>query len=155
MAGSKRSKIVKQRQTPDSRVAKTTKDPDKYYDEKPAWNFVNADQTNWSFTQENVGDLIWTEILPFLKSLERMTWKEILLINKSNNHSIDISKLNKIARNRLTEKFIEENSIISLRISATHRLYGYMINNVFNLLWYDNNHGDNETCVCRSKKKHT
>lgn len=55
MAGSKRSKIVKQRQTPDSRVAKTTKDPDKYYDEKPAWNFVNADQTNWSFTQENVG----------------------------------------------------------------------------------------------------
>ena len=50
---------------------------------------------------------------------------------------------------------IEANAVISLRIQATHRLYGYRIGSVFYILWYDNNHGDNYTCVCKSRKKHT
>ncbi|CUP62134.1 Uncharacterized phage-associated protein [Anaerostipes hadrus] len=32
---------------------------------------------------------------------------------------------------------------------------GYMVEKVFNILWYDDNHGDNNRCVCRSYLKHT
>ena len=45
------------------------------------------------------------------------------------------------------------NRIISketLRLAATHRIYGYMKGAIFNLPWIDLYHGDN-----RSYKKHT
>lgn len=59
------------------------------------------------------------------------------------------------AQKRLAQRHIEQDSIISLRLSATHRIYGYITGAVFNILWYDGNHGDNATCVCRSRLKHT
>lgn len=63
--------------------------------------------------------------------------------------------LNKTVQNRLDELRIETKAVISLRMKGTYRLYGYRIGNVFYILWFDTNHGDNDTCVCRSRKKHT
>lgn len=68
---------------------------------------------------------------------------------------MDVSTLNKIAVDRLNELEIEVDSLVSLTLSGTHRLYGYIVDAVFYVLWYDDNHGDNATCVCRSHKKHT
>lgn len=56
---------------------------------------------------------------------------------------------------RLAEKYIELDSIISLRLTGKHRLYGYIQKSTFYVLWYDDNHGDNNECVCRSNLKHT
>ncbi len=102
-----------------------------------------------------MGSLFWTEILPRLKSLESQTWSEILVRDKKQNHSLDLSELNKVAQDRLASKYIEAESLISLRVTGSHRLYGYMTGRVFNVLWYDDDHGDNSTCVCRSRLKHT
>ena len=71
------------------------------------------------------------------------------------NHSLNLKDLNKVAQDRLISMYIEAESLISLRITGTHRLYGYMVGRVFTILWYDDNHGDNEKCVCRSHLKHT
>lgn len=76
------------------------------------------------------------------------------MVDKKNNHSIDVNLLNKVARDRLVELHIEAEAIVSMRLSATHRLYGYMTDKVFNILWFDDKHGDNSQCVCRSEKKH-
>ena len=78
-----------------------------------------------------------------------------LLRTKKQNHSLDLDDLNKIAQDRLAEKYIEAEALISLRITGNHRLYGYMTGSVFNVLWYDDDHGDNSKCVCRSYLKHT
>jgi hypothetical protein len=123
--------------------------------ENPAWSFADSDQDMWSFTQAHIGNLIWTEILPRLKALETQTWNEILVRDKKQNHSINAQDLNKVAQNRMADKYIEAESLISLRVTGNHRLYGYMIGRVFNILWYDDDHGDNSTCVCRSYLKHT
>ena len=93
------------------------------------------------------------DILPKLKEWETQTWNEILVHSKKNNHSIDTMTLNKIARDRLNKMRIEANAVVSLRLQGTHRLYGYRIGSVFYILWYDKNHGDNDICVCRSRKK--
>lgn len=154
MAGS-RSKNVIQRENPKSRYVAQTENPDSYYREHPAWGFNTCDTEMWGFTADNIGDAFWTEILPFLKNTETRTWSDILINAKKQNHSIDVSKLNAGAQKRLTELYVEHDSIISLRLSATHRIYGYTVGRVFNILWYDSNHGDNDTCVCRSEKKHT
>lgn len=155
MAGSKRKKEVKQREVPSGKHIAQGGDPERYYSEKPAWTFANSDQEMWAFSQERLGELFWTEILPRLKALETKTWSEILVHDKKQNHSLDLDKLNRVAQDRLASKYIEAESLISLRITGNHRLYGYMTGRVFNVLWYDDDHGDNSTCVCRSHLKHT
>ena len=155
MAGSKRNKIVRQKEIPGKRQIVQIENPDRYYKEHPAWNFNACDTEMWAFTEECVGDAFWTEVLPFFKNLETQTWNDVLVVAKKNNHSIDVSQLNSAAQKRLADRYIEQDSLISLRLSGTHRIYGYIEGRVFNILWYDNNHGNNETCVCRSTLKHT
>lgn len=155
MAGFKKSKQIKQKEIPRGKSIVQGGDPEQYYRESPAWSFANSDQDMWAFTQSHIGELIWTEIFPRLKALESQTWNEILIKNKKQNHSINVEDLNKIAQDRLAAKYIEAESLISLRVTGTHRLYGYMTGRVFNVLWYDDEHGDNNTCVCRSYLKHT
>ncbi len=155
MAGSKRKKEVKQREVPDGKRIAQGGDPERYYSENPVWAFANSDQEMWAFSQEHMGELFWKEIFPRLKALETQTWSEILVRDKKQNHSLDLDELNKAAQDRLASKYIEAESLISLRITGNHRLYGYMTGRVFNVLWYDDDHGDNSTCVCRSRLKHT
>ena len=155
MAGYKKNKQIKQREIPKGKSIAQGGNPEQYYIENPAWSFASSDQNMWAFTKEHVGDLLWNEILPRLKALESQTWGEILVKDKKQNHSIDVEKLNKAAQDRLAEKYIEAESLISLRVTGNHRLYGYMTGRVFNILWYDDDHGDNRTCVCRSTLKHT
>lgn len=72
---------------------------------------------------------------------------------KKHHHEIDVLQLNKVAIKRLEELQLELEALRSLKISATHRIYGYIVDQTFYILWYDDNHGDNSTCVCRSRKK--
>ncbi|GAA6265473.1 hypothetical protein F110043I8_24580 [Ruminococcus sp. f11] len=155
MAVSKKIKRVRQKEIPKGKSIAQGGNPEQYYSENPAWSFANSDQGMWPFSEKHIGNMIWTEIIPHLKALESQTWSEILVRDKKQNHSIVMNDLNKNAQNRLASRYIEAESLISLRITGNHRLYGYMIGRVFNILWYDNDHGDNRTCVCRSHLKHT
>lgn len=40
-------------------------------------------------------EIFWDEILPHIQGWETQTWKEILPDAKKQNHSIDVTKLNK------------------------------------------------------------
>ena len=148
-------KKVGQVKEPRSRVVEQSSTPESFYKLYPSWNFNMCDCEKWCFDRDNAGDLIWSEILPHLKSLETQTWSQILIDGKNQNHSIDVVCLNKAAQSRLVERYIEAESIISLRLTATHRIYGYVVGSAFNILWFDKNHGDNAECVCRAIKKHT
>lgn len=154
MAGSKREKKIKQKANPKGQHIAQGGDPGQYYSQTPAWTFSNADTEMWAFSQNHIGDL-WSEILPKLQGFETQTWSEILVTHKKQNHSLNLADLNKAAQERLASRYIEAESLISLRLSGKQRLYGYMTGRVFNILWYDDDHGDNNTCVCRSHKKHT
>lgn len=155
MAASKKDKKIKQKESPKGKYIAQGGDPAQYYSQNPAWTFANADQEMWAFSQKHLGELIWSEIFPKLKALEAKTWGEILVSDKKQNHSLNLNDLNKVAQNRLAERYIEAESLISLRLTGKHRLYGYMSGRVFNILWYDDEHGDNSECVCRSHLKHT
>lgn len=155
MAVSNRKKEVKQKENPGGKFIAQGGNPERYYSESPVWAFASCDQEMWAFSQEHIGETFWTEILPRLKELEKKTWNELLVRDKKQNHSLDLDDLNKVALDRLTARYIEAESLISLRVTGTHRLYGYMTGRVFNVLWFDDDHGDNNTCVCRSRLKHT
>lgn len=155
MAGSKKDKRIIQKEFPKGKSIVQGGNPSQYYSQNPAWTFANSDQDMWAFSKEHVGEMIWTEIIPRLRALETQTWSEILVRDKKQNHSLDLNDLNRVAQDRLITRYIEAESLISLRVTGTHRLYGYMTGRVFNILWYDDEHGDNSKCVCRSHLKHT
>lgn len=150
-----KKKVVKQSQHPEGNTIKYGGNPDSYYQMRPSWCFNDCDKDKWPFTEENPGFDFWKDLLPKLKNLETQTWQEILVNAKKQNHSIDITKLNKCAQDRLVELHIEAESLISLRLQGQHRLYGFNNNSTFHIVWYDDDHGDNDTCVCKSTLKYT
>lgn len=154
MAGFKK-KQVKQKEIPGEKSVTQRENPNSFFDKNPAWAFSRCDKDQWSFTRESVERFFWDEILPFFRNMELRTWADILRNSAKQNHAIDTGSLNSVAQKRLAELHIEEEAIYSLRLQGTHRLYGYMDGNTFVIVWFDPNHGDNNTCVCRSHKKHT
>lgn len=70
MADFKKDKKVKQKEVPKGKVIAQGGNPEQYYSQNPAWTFENSDQDMWAFSQEHMGELIWTEIFPRMKSLE-------------------------------------------------------------------------------------
>ena len=57
---------------------------------------------------------------------------------------------NKEAVARLVERYDAPDSIARFRLSGTKRLYGFLVDNEFHLLWWDPNHE-----VWPSEKRHT
>ena len=153
--GDYKTKKIKSKKSNYEKSIINNNDPNKYYSDNPSQAFSSIDAKMWTISKKNIGDIIWDEIFPKLKNLETQTWEEILIKGKKLNHSINIKSLNKKAVDRLAEKYIELDSIISLRLTGKHRLYGYIQKSTFYVLWYDDNHGDNNECVCRSNLKHT
>lgn len=153
MAAYKKKKVI-QKESP-SRKSIISQDPNDYYNSYPKWRFNLCDTEMWSLESSLRDGTLSADFFSFLGNLESRKWSEILIASKKQNHSINIKDLNPYAIRRLEEKYIEADSIISLRMSGTHRIYGYIVKNIFCILWYDNNHGDNLQCVCRSFKKHT
>jgi len=148
-------KRVKQGKEPKGNHINQKGNPNQYYLLRPAWNFSGCDKEKWSLLAEKVREIFWKEIFPRFQCLETQTWNEILIDAKKQNHSIEVTDLNKAAIDRLMELCVEAESLLSLRVTATHRIYGYMKGGVFNILWVDLDHGDNLTCVCRARKKRT
>lgn len=131
-------------------------DPGSIMGLSPSWRLASCDEgSRWAFSEERVGPVLWTSIFPKLRQFESMTWNEIMLEAKKQNHSIELWKLNKDARDRLAELEIEAEALYSLRLGGRVRIYGYLEGAVYHILWYDDDHGGNDTCVCRSEKKHT
>ena len=121
-----------------------------YLEYRPAWRLSRL---------ETSGPFGWHRLEPtqveFLRarlaSFEALSWKEILVRDKDNNHHIEISRLSKPARDRLQELQMDDlDSLLSLRIRSRERVFGTLIQGVFYILWWDPDHA-----VCPAFKKHT
>jgi len=84
-----------------------------------------------------------------LAAFEGMTWNEILVKGKKQNHSVPRQDLCKAARDRLTEiKLDDIDELVSLRLSGRERVWGIRSHNVLTVLWWDPDHA-----ICPSLKK--
>lgn len=156
MAASKRkNKEIKQAYQPKEKEVRQRKNPDKYYNLHPAWNFSSCDPVKWSVNSKELHDCFWSEVFPRMQDWEKSVWKDIFLDAKKQNHSLEAGNLSAEAIKRAGQLYIEPDGILSLRLQGTHRIYGYIEDGIFNIVWLDLNHGDNDECVCRSHKKHT
>ena len=146
-----KSKHPKAREIPStSKQPKVAGDPQDYYQKKPAWRISKmefSDPFGWHILDENG---IFS-ILEKLANFETMTWREILLDAKKQNHNVSVDKLIKEAQDRLTEISLDDlDDLTSLHLTGKGRVWGIIDQGVMNLLWWDPEHQ-----VCPSHKKHT
>ena len=84
-------------------------------------------------------------------NFESMTWNEILVTHKHQNHSVSLDKLCKDALNRLRQiKQDDIEALVSLHLAGKERVWGIRQGEVLKVLWWDPEH-----LVCPSLKKHT
>lgn len=124
----------------------------------PSWTFWNVDnESSWPLWREDDPAEFWTDVYPRLQDLEKQTWNDLLVGSKRQHHTVQVEDLNLCAKKRLEQRRYDTQGtrLVSLRVDGTHRLYGFREGGVFSILWYDRDHGDNDTCVIRSVKKHT
>lgn len=86
-----------------------------------------------------------------LANFETMTWREILLDAKKQNHNVSVDDLVKEAQDRLTEIFPEQlDELTSLRLTGNQWVWGQISEGVMELIWWDSEHQ-----ICPSHKKDT
>jgi hypothetical protein len=86
-----------------------------------------------------------------LASFESMTWSEILVKAKKQNHAVAISLICKEARKRLEETCMADvDELTSLHLAGKQRVWGILREGVLSLLWWDPEH-----IICPSLLKHT
>lgn len=105
---------------------------------------------NWSWKDIDK-ETVWKEIHSKLSEIERKTWNEILVKEKTRNHTVPISEICIEAQNRLRKiRQHDIDNLISLRLSGKKRVWGIRAESIFKILWWDPNH-----TVCPVYKKHT
>jgi hypothetical protein len=129
---------------------KITSDPDTYNNKKPAWRSFRLELT-YQYGWQNIDAATLRTIHEKLSNFESMTWREILLDSKKQNHTVPVQNLCKEARDRLIELNLDDiDEITSLRLSGTQRIWGILDQGVMELLWWDPHHQ-----VYPSTKKNT
>lgn len=136
------AKQPKFREHPQSGKIKTGGDPASFDVQTIAWQFHRLDDPHeyWGWTK--LQPKHWREILQHLRSFEGLTWAKIQdqsggRKHGSNSHPLSIEELCKSAQQRLIElKLDDYDSIFSLRINNTLRLYGIRDGRVLKLVWH-------------------
>lgn len=151
MGNNRKNKQAKIKQEPNpSKTAKYASNPDSYNDRNPAWRISKIEMVD-PFGWHNLNAQEIKNIQTKLSDFESMTWNEISIEGKKQNHSVTIDQLSTKAKKRLEEKNINDiDELFSLRLSGTQRVWGILEQGILNLLWWDSNHQ-----VCPSNKKHT
>ncbi len=117
-----------------------------YHHLRPSWRVASmelADPYGW----QSVDGATLLYIREKLAYFETMTWAEILVQGKKRNHSIEVSAITPEARQRLEAIGLGLDVVVSLRLAAKERVFGYLDNGVLVLLWWDPDHQ-----VCPSLK---
>jgi hypothetical protein len=86
--------------------------------------------------------ILLNRYLDRLIEFEKTTIKDIVVrgFEYKHSHLMPISKISKKALNRLNKLLIEHENRCQLELGKTERLWGFVIHNVFHIIWLDKNH---------------
>jgi hypothetical protein len=118
--------------------------------DNPSWRISKLEMLQ-PFGWQDLDAAKVNEVRTKLAQFESMTWNEILVASKKQNHSVAVWKLSNEAQNRLS--FIglgDTEELVSLRLSGRERVWGLRQGAVMLILWWDPEHD-----VCPSLLKNT
>ena len=117
-----------------------------YLKHAPLWAFSRCDKEQWSLFHSGLSII---NVVETLAAYEGMTWQEIQSASGgkseghgSNSHFVELSALSSRAQKRAREIRLYEltDQLFSLRLNAKSRLWGFLMEGVFYVIWFDPNH---------------
>ena len=129
------------------RQIKTGGDPESTETETIAWHFHRFDKEHACWGWNKLKAAHWKAVMAHLISFEGLTWARLKeqsggRRNGTNHHSLEISKLPTATQQRWTELGLDDfDTVFSLRITNTLRLYGVREGRVMQFVWHDPHHG--------------
>lgn len=107
----------------------------------PSWRFslIDHDHELWGWDKIKDSELM-SIIKTHLKSFEKLTWAAIKA-TKHHHHEIELKKFSRDAKKRLEDLKLEDtDSLFSLRLASTIRLYGIRDGSIYKIIWHDPHH---------------
>jgi hypothetical protein len=119
---------------------KVATEPEDFYSRFPSWRIARVQFcTPWGWHGLTTTEVQYVH--EKLSHFERMTWREILMDSKKQNHSVGVWQLCSAAQKRLEELgYGDLKRITSLRLAGRERVWGVMQEGVLAVLWWDPNH---------------
>ncbi len=118
--------------------------------DKPSWRFAMlqvADPFGWHVLEKEKLFEVHSKLCEF----EVLTWNEILIERRKQNHTVYKNQLCKEAQKQLEQIGQEDvDELVSLHLSGTERVWGIRDRAILRLLWWDPDHQ-----VYPYQKKHT
>ncbi|MFZ1917583.1 MAG: hypothetical protein WAU58_08430 [Terriglobales bacterium] len=142
-----KSKQPKVRESPQSGKIKTGGDPSSVDTQTIAWHFHRLDHQHEHWGWSKLSAKQWREMLTQLVAFEGLTWAALQAQSGgrkhgTNHHPIEINKFCAAAKSRLITLHLDDfDTLFSLRINNTLRLYGVRDGRVLQLVWHDPHHG--------------
>lgn len=107
---------------------------------RPVWRFADIDLAG-DWNPATITPAALTTLIDKLRSFESMTIGEIFSPGGEHGKRYDPGKMPPAARSRLTEiNRDDETEIVRLRCGNKPRLYGFLREHVFHILWWDPEH---------------
>jgi hypothetical protein len=108
--------------------------------EHPAWRLGSIrmiEPFGWNtISRDDMG-----QVIGHFKSLESMTWADILVKAKTHNHHCDVEKMCKDAKACLEGDWQGgADEVLTLRLSNKKRVWGILEGSIVYLLWWDPEH---------------
>ncbi len=132
------------------KTPRLSENPDAYLALNPSWRIGKVDLVDpfgWHCLDQDSIHRIRQKLSEF----ESMTWSEVLIKARKQNHPVPVSHFNKPARSRLAALALDDQEeLLSLRLAGKERIWGILVRGVLTLLWWDPHHR-----VCPCDLKHT
>jgi hypothetical protein len=110
-----------------------------YLGDHPSWRFGRL-RTEPPFGWSNISRAEARAIVSHLAALEKMTWNDILVVARKQNHFCDVSELSKEARTNIESNWQDAEQLLSIRLTNLKRVWGVMDQGILYLLWWDPEH---------------
>jgi hypothetical protein len=152
MAVPKDRREPKIQKSPETREIRIETDPDTPETQTIAWHFHLLDRPHGDWGWDKLKAKDWRSILAHLVSFEGLTWAHLKSQaggrrQGTNHHSLDTDDFCKAAKDRLKHLNLDDfETLFSLRINQTLRLYGIRDGRVLQIIWHDPHHGSKRGC---------
>jgi hypothetical protein len=87
-----------------------------YLGDHPSWRFGRL-RTEPPFGWSNISRAEARAIVSHLAALEKMTWNDILVVARKQNHFCDVSELSKEARTNIESNWQDAEQLLSIRLT--------------------------------------
>lgn len=101
-----------------------------YFKLNPVFRFSNIDQNKWrlyDWSSEEIKDLMDT-----FRKMEQISWHDLL-----KHRGLNLKKIEDV---NYPPHISPDESIYEIRVCKVKRIFGYINENIFNLIWFDRDH---------------